>query len=127
MKEYKVIIENDGTKRYFKPNTNVLHNEDGPAIEYQNGDKSWYIDGELHREDGPAVEYPDGTKYWYINGKRHNENGPAVVHANGNKEWYLNGKEITESEFNNRNKVELTLDEIAKKFNININQLKIKK
>ena len=104
MKEYKVIIENDGTKRYFKPNTNVLHNEDGPAIEYSNGTKAWYLDDELHNENGPAIEY-----------------------SNGNKEWYLNGKFLTESEFNNSNKVELTLDEIAKKFNININQLKIKK
>ena len=127
MKEYKVIIENDGTKRYFKPNTNVLHNEDGPAIEYQNGDKSWYIDGELHREDGPAIEYLNSVKAWYINGELHREDGPAIEYSNGDKEWYLNGKEITESEFNNRNKVELTLEEIAEKFNINVNQLKIKK
>lgn len=25
----------------------------------------------LHREDGPAIEYPDGCKEWFINGKRH--------------------------------------------------------
>ena len=24
--------------------------------------------GQLHRLDGPAVEYPDGTKSWYIHG-----------------------------------------------------------
>jgi len=23
-----------------------------------------------HREDGPAVEYADGSKYWWLNGKR---------------------------------------------------------
>ena len=23
-----------------------------------------------HREDGPAVEYSDGTKSWYLNGQR---------------------------------------------------------
>lgn len=28
----------------------------------------WRLDGLKHREDGPAVEYPDGTKYWYLNG-----------------------------------------------------------
>ncbi len=22
-----------------------------------------------HREDGPAVEYTDGSKYWWLNGK----------------------------------------------------------
>ena len=32
-----------------------------------NGDKYWFLNGELHREDGPAVELPDGTKSWYLN------------------------------------------------------------
>jgi hypothetical protein len=27
----------------------------------------YYNEGELHREDGPAVEYPDGTKEWFLN------------------------------------------------------------
>ena len=49
---------------------------------------------ELHREDGPAFEYADGTKAWYLNGERHREDGPAVEDANGHKEWYLNGEEI---------------------------------
>ncbi len=26
----------------------------------------------LHREDGPALEYPNGLKSWYLNGKRIN-------------------------------------------------------
>jgi hypothetical protein len=26
--------------------------------------------GQYHREDGPAREYADGTKEWYINDKR---------------------------------------------------------
>lgn len=25
--------------------------------------------GKFHRTDGPAIEYADGTKYWYLNGK----------------------------------------------------------
>lgn len=53
--------------RYYKDKEKtILHREDGPAIEYLNGDKAWYRDGKLHREDGPAVEYVDGGKeYWY--------------------------------------------------------------
>ena len=102
MKEYKVTIEDNGTKRYFKPNTNVLHNEDGPAIEYQNGDKSWYIDGELHREDGPAIEYLNSVKAWYINGELHREDGPAVIKADGTRRWYLNGISTPESEHSQR-------------------------
>ena len=52
---------------------------------------------ELHREDGPAVEYADGTKSWYINGKLHREDGPAVVHNNGYKDlYYIHGRRVNE-------------------------------
>jgi hypothetical protein len=35
------------------------------------GDKYWYNNmGELHRVDGPAVEYTNGNKYWFLNGSR---------------------------------------------------------
>ena len=27
--------------------------------------------GQYHREDGPAIEYADGTKEWWINGKQY--------------------------------------------------------
>ena len=38
-----------------------------------NGYKSVAVNkqGELHRTDGPAIEYADGSKEWYLNGKRH--------------------------------------------------------
>lgn len=71
----------------------VLHREDGPALEYTDGEKWWYLNGELHRENGPAVERPNGTKEWYLNGKRHREDGPAVEFASGKKEWWANGKQ----------------------------------
>jgi hypothetical protein len=29
----------------------------------------WWLNDKLHREDGPAVEYPDGTKEWWLNGE----------------------------------------------------------
>ena len=34
------------------------------------GDKAWYHNGKLHREDGPAIEWANGYKEWYINDKR---------------------------------------------------------
>jgi hypothetical protein len=43
--------------------------------------------GVLHREDGPAIEYNNGTKYFYINGLLHREDGPAVIDANGEQYW----------------------------------------
>lgn len=49
-------------------------------------------DGKLHREDGPAIEYSDGGKAWYMNGKLHRDNGPAVEYANGEKSWYYRGQ-----------------------------------
>jgi len=50
----------------------------------------------LHRVNGPAIEYADGDKTWWLNGKRHREDGPAVEYVKGDKSWYLNGKSLTE-------------------------------
>ena len=33
----------------------------------------WYLNDKLHRENGPAVEYADGTKVWYLNGRCYTE------------------------------------------------------
>ncbi len=96
------------------------------------GSKFYYKDKQmtiLHREDGPAVEFNDGDKYWFINGKRHREDGPAVEFNDGDKYWYLNGKGLTEKEFLKQTAPEivLTLDEIAAKLGIEVSKLKIKK
>jgi hypothetical protein len=68
MKTYTVKINDNGNILWYKENTEILHREDGPAIEYNNGDKAWYKEGLYHREDGPALEYADGRKYWHIDG-----------------------------------------------------------
>ena len=87
-------------KFYYKdPEMNILHREDGPAIEYTDGDKEWWLNGYRHREDGPAIERADGDKAWYLNGKLHREDGPAVEYADGVKDWYLNNIQLTEEEF----------------------------
>ena len=62
--------------------------------EYRNSE------GQLHREDGPAIEFANGTKKWFLDGIRHREDGPAIEYTDGDKEWYLNGEELTEEEFN---------------------------
>ena len=77
---------------YYYNEQNELHREDGPAMEWANGTKQWYVNGKCHREDGPAMEWANGSKYWYVNGKCHREDGPAMEWANGSKEWYVNGK-----------------------------------
>jgi hypothetical protein len=54
-------------KKEYKNESGRYHKTDGPAIEYTNGDKSWYINGIRHRTDGPAIEWSDGDKSWYLN------------------------------------------------------------
>ena len=78
MIKYEVTVNNEVTRWFFN---GVLHREDGPAVEWTNGNKAWYLNGNLHREDGAAVEYADGYK-----------------------EWWVNGKQLTEAEFNQRTK-----------------------
>ena len=96
MIEYTVVVCGNGDKYWYL--NGQLHREDGPAIEWANGHKSWWLNGELHREDGPAIEYANGNKYWFKNHKLHREDGPAEEWADGDKYWYLKGKEVTEEE-----------------------------
>ena len=72
----------------------VDHNSDDPC-------HHWYFNGVLHREDGPAVEYDNGDTSWFQNGVLHREDGPAVEWNWTNKdkllpvkEWYLYGKRL---------------------------------
>jgi hypothetical protein len=51
--------------------------------------------GMLHRTDGPAVEWTDGTKEWWVNGLRHRLDGPAIERADGSRVWYQNGQPRT--------------------------------
>ena len=67
--------------------------------EYADGGEFWYLNDLLHREDGPAVELPDGSYAWYLNGQFHRPDGPAVELPSGYKEWWLNDKRYTEEEY----------------------------
>ena len=65
-----------------------------------NGHKTWYdFDGKYHREDGPAIEWNNGNKWWYKHGKYHRENGPAEEYSNGAKFYWLEGYAYTEEEY----------------------------
>lgn len=69
-KTYTVTVHSNGNIFWYKDaDANILHREDGPACEYANGDKYWFINGLRHREGGPAIEYSDGEKHWYYHGK----------------------------------------------------------
>ena len=96
----------DGSVLDYYYDDKILHREDGPAVEYADGGRFWWIDGKRHREDGPAVEYTSGNKAWYINGKRHRLDGPTIEYAGGGKEWWIDDRFLTEEEFNNHPKVQ---------------------
>jgi hypothetical protein len=40
----------------------IVHRENGPAIEWSDGRKDWYIDGIKHRKDGPSQNIVVGQK-----------------------------------------------------------------
>jgi hypothetical protein len=82
----------DGTISDERDRSKTLHRLDGPAIEWAEGVKEWYVDGKCHRIGGPAREYPGGTKYWHVDGKYHRIDGPAMELASGNRRWYVDGK-----------------------------------
>lgn len=65
-KDLKKVVKDNGTVEYYNDN-DKLHNLNGPAIEYSNGDKSWYKNGERHRENGPAIEWSNINEYYLNN------------------------------------------------------------
>ena len=110
MTEQYIKIDKDGDKFYFKDREmEILHHEDGPAVEYAEGTKEWYLDGKRHREDEPAIEYANGTKVWYLYDKLHREDEPAVEHANGTKYWFLDGINLTKEEHAKRTVKEIVV------------------
>jgi len=116
MEQIKSYIDNVGDKFWFLPAKGKCywHRIDGPAIEYQDGTKYWYIDNKLHRLDGPAIERADGSKFWYIDRKRHRLNGPAIEYADGTKEWWIDDKRLPTDEVDTwleENAVDLAIQE----------------
>ena len=68
-------------------------------VEVESGNTKWFNEvGQFHRIEGPAIEWADGSKEWFLNGKRHREGGPAIEGADGRKVWYLNGVVVTPEE-----------------------------
>jgi len=65
-------------------------------VEYGDGDKFWYLNGNAHREEGPAAIRANGSKYWITNGKYHRLDGAAIDLLDGYKEWYVDGNQVTE-------------------------------
>ena len=67
-----ILIEVDiGRLQWWRnrPGTPLLiHRVYGPAREWWNGTKCWFLNGKSHREGGPAIESRDGTLYYFVHG-----------------------------------------------------------
>ncbi len=77
--------------RGYRNEKGQFHRTDGPAIEWTDGYKAWFMEGSLHREGGPAVIWPDGSECWYRNNLLHRIGGPAVTNRDGSKEYWIDG------------------------------------
>ena len=76
------VDDYESGKFYYKDRGKTKrHRLDGPAVEWADGSKAWFVDGKLHRLDGPAYEYADGGKVWWVDGvfiMRTNPDGKIV-------------------------------------------------
>jgi len=55
-------IDSYGTTFYYKYGTEILHREDGPAMELSFGSKFWYLNGEYLTEKEHAAEMAKRNK-----------------------------------------------------------------
>jgi hypothetical protein len=92
-----MTVDGSGTK-FWRNSEGELHRTDGPAIEYLDGYKAWWVDGKIHRTDGPAIEYTSGTKEWWVEGRLHRLDGPAVEYSDNGKEWCVEGELLGEND-----------------------------
>jgi hypothetical protein len=83
------------------------------------GNKVWRNNKDQpHRIGGPAIEWADGGKSWWVNGIRHRIDGPAIEYYDGSEEWYVNGKKLKEQEFNEKMSYEKFKQELEELFTL---------
>ncbi len=67
---------------------------DKPVKEYNSIWECWewkLPNGDFHREDGPAIEWYDGNKSWYLNDKQYTEEEHKIIMREKKLERILNG------------------------------------
>ncbi len=148
MKEYKVKVYANGDKVWYQ--NDKLHRLGGPAIEYASGYKAWYIEGKKLTEDElneavyskkriktrrRKIDYGDLTEEQYEQRKRKYTqdiiDGVCGIGINFIT-WMDSCGYKHEGRFKfirkrcRYNKVEVTLEDIAKAMNIDVDKLRIK-
>ena len=117
VKSFPFTIKNDrGNTIYYEDSDNywqkLEHDDKGNRIYFEDSDGSW--EKREYNDKGNQIYYENSDGYWEK--LEYNDKGNEIYYENSDGD-------ITD----NRPKTELTLDEIAKNFNISVNQLKIKK
>jgi glucan-binding YG repeat protein len=112
----------------------IIKDKNGKEIYYEASNGNW--SKRQYNQNGNQIYYEDSIGFW--SKRQYDQNGKEIYYENSNGNWEKseydqNGNQIYYENSNgnitdNRPKVvELTLDEIAKKLNIDVNLLKIKK
>lgn len=60
-------------KNHFCDGQKNSHHENGPARVWNDGTLEWFQHGKRHREDGPAVEFPNGDRLFFLFGRQISE------------------------------------------------------
>jgi hypothetical protein len=96
-----VNIENGN--KVWRQSAGQRHRTDGPAVEFSNGGKEWWIHGQRHRTDGPAVEFAIyGIRSWWVNGSRHRTDGPAIEWDGVAEEWWVHNRISSKQEISHQ-------------------------
>jgi hypothetical protein len=74
LKAPELVINRDGDKCWYINNHELHRIEIDPNTglslpAYEGRWKSWWVYGVRHRDDGPAIEYANGQTQYHINGK----------------------------------------------------------
>lgn len=88
--KYTGVVQRPDRKEWYVEG--LLHRLDAPAIEWDDGSRTWYFKGKQHRLGGlPAYEGSEGTRAWYVDGRLHRIGGPAIEWQDGCKYWHFKG------------------------------------
>jgi len=94
------IVHDDRVEYYNDDNQLHRDENEGPAIEWNNGDKEYYYQGVKHRNVGPACVYVGNdfmTRHsYYVEGELHRLDGPAVEWRDYPNDYYIYGKKYSE-------------------------------
>lgn len=122
----------DGTKEWLLNGIEYTEKEflakmNLPFIDNK-GNKFWYNkEGKYHREDGPAVIWKDGSKTWYKDGLPHRDDGPAVEDIIDGPAWYLDGDYLTKTQFmditNVTKRIEMNKTKVVKMTMAEVNKM----